>query len=153
MPKKMTSLGFIDTKIHYFKQHVQRLISCQADDYFIKHAKNNIKRYNQVKRDLDRKEQLEQENELLKAKLELYTGALHSEHEAVHRANDLEDKLAKYKRAFEILKKHLNIELVYDDDGCEPTWFLDSNCGREIEQEEYELLEEVLEDAKKQDAR
>ena len=53
-------------------------------------------------------------------------------------------KLAKYKRAFEILKKHLNIELFYTDEGCEPTWFLDSNCGREIEQEEYELLEELM---------
>ena len=56
---------------------------------------------------------------------------------------DLEE-LDKYKRAFEILKKHLNIELVYTDDGCEPTWFLDANCGREIEQEEYELLEELM---------
>ena len=55
----------------------------------------------------------------------------------------IEEK-SKYKRALEIIKKYLNIELVYVDDGCEPTWYLDSNGGREIEQEEYELLEELI---------
>lgn len=60
------------------------------------------------------------------------------------RNDELENKLSKYERAFEIIKKYLNIELVYVDDGCEPTWFLDSNGGREIEQEEYELLEELM---------
>lgn len=60
----------------------------------------------------------------------------------------LNKELAKYKKALKIIKKYLNIELVYDDDGCEPTWFLDSNCGREIEQEEYKLLEELMKDAK-----
>ena len=60
--------------------------------------------------------------------------------------SSLEVELTKYKKGLEIIKKYLNIELVYDEDGCEPTWFLDSNCGREIEQEEYELLEELMKD-------
>lgn len=52
--------------------------------------------------------------------------------------------LDKYKKAFEILKKHLNLELVYDDEYCEPTWFLNSNCGREVDQEEAKLIEELI---------
>ena len=64
--------------------------------------------------------------------------------EIVEKNKELKSELTKYKRAFEILKKVLNIDLVYTDEGCEPTWFLDSNGGREIEQEQYELLEELM---------
>ena len=67
-----------------------------------------------------------------------------TDNEALQTLKEIVQKYDKYKRAFEILKKKLNIELVYTDDGCEPTWFLDANGGREIEQEEYELLEELM---------
>ena len=40
----------------------------------------------QIERDL-----LKEENEKLKAELQLYQGALKREHEAIHRANDLEE--------------------------------------------------------------
>ena len=44
-------------------------------------------------------EELLEENEKLKAELQLYQGALKREHEAIHRANDLEeviDRIEKY---------------------------------------------------------
>ena len=36
-----------------------------------------------------------EENEKLKAELQLYQGALSREHEAIHRANDLEERIDK----------------------------------------------------------
>lgn len=58
---------------------------------------------------------LERENKKLKAELQIYRGSLHREHEAIHRANDLEDnfkqiiinKQKEIKEEFEtILNKH-----------------------------------------------
>lgn len=86
---------------------------------------------------------LKEENEFLKAKLELYQGALHSENEAVHRANDLEDKLTKCKRAFEILKKYKLFILKKDK---EIDFYEINTLSRAewLEKEEYELLEELM---------
>ena len=57
------------------------------------------------------------------------------------------DELTKYKRAFEILKKKLNFVLVYDEEYCgDDIWYLDTKSGTEISKEEYELLEELLND-------
>ena len=39
--------------------------------------------------------ELQEENQELKAELQLYKGALKREHEAIHRANDLEDRIDK----------------------------------------------------------
>lgn len=65
--------------------------------------------------------------------------------ETVHKQTLLELKLAKYKRAFEILKEKLNFELVYDEEYCgDDIWYLDSKSGTEISKEEYELLEELM---------
>lgn len=41
---------------------------------------------------------LQQENQQLKAELELYKGSLKKEHEQVHRANDLEDRIDKAQK-------------------------------------------------------
>ena len=54
----------------------------------------------QVERDL-----LKGENQKLKAELQLYQGALKREHEAIHRANDLEeviDKAIEYIKSYKI---------------------------------------------------
>lgn len=40
-------------------------------------------------------EMIEEENKKLKAELQLYQGALKREHEAIHRANDLEEIIDK----------------------------------------------------------
>ena len=55
-------------------------------------------------------------------------------------------ELAKYKRAFEILKRELNIQIFFDNEWGEPMWVLDGGGNKEITQEEYELLEELLND-------
>ena len=48
-------------------------------------------------------EELLEENEKLKAELQLYQGALKREHEAIHRANDLEERIDK---AIEYINKY-----------------------------------------------
>lgn len=53
----------------------------------------------QIERDL-----LKEENEKLKAKLQLYQGALKREHEAIHRVNDLEERIDKATNELFILK-------------------------------------------------
>lgn len=52
----------------------------------------------QIERDL-----LKEENEKLKAELQLYQGALSREHEAIHRVNDLEERIDK---AIEYINKY-----------------------------------------------
>lgn len=55
------------------------------------------------------------------------------------------DELTKYKRAFEILEDKLNLEVMYDElDDEEP--YLYTTCGKTINMEEYELLEELMRD-------
>ena len=49
-------------------------------------------------------EELLEENEKLKAELQLYQGALKREHEAIHRANDLEEVIDKATNELFILK-------------------------------------------------
>ena len=58
----------------------------------------------------------------------------------------IDDELTKYKRAFEILKRELNIQIFFDNEWDEPMWVLDGGGNKEITQEEYELLEELLND-------
>ena len=48
-------------------------------------------------------EELQQENQELKAELQLYNGSLKREHEAIHRANDLEERIDK---AIEYINKY-----------------------------------------------
>ena len=48
-------------------------------------------------------EELLEENEKLKAELQLYQGALKREHEAIHRVNDLEERIDK---AIEYINKY-----------------------------------------------
>ena len=48
-------------------------------------------------------EELQQENQELKAELQLYKGSLKREHEAIHRANDLEERIDK---AIEYINKY-----------------------------------------------
>lgn len=50
----------------------------------------------QVERDL-----LKEENQKLKAELQLYQGALKREHEAIHRANDLEEVIYRIEKYIE----------------------------------------------------
>ena len=47
--------------------------------------------------------ELQEENEKLKAELQLYQGALKREHEAIHRVNDLEERIDK---AIEYINKY-----------------------------------------------
>lgn len=49
-------------------------------------------------------EELLEENQKLKAELQLYQGALKREHEAIHRANDLEEVIDKATNELFILK-------------------------------------------------
>ena len=49
-------------------------------------------------------EELQQENQELKAELQLYQGALSREHEAIHRANELEEVIDKATNELFILK-------------------------------------------------
>lgn len=49
-------------------------------------------------------EELLEENQKLKAELQLYQGALKREHEAIHRANDLEEVIDKVTNELFILK-------------------------------------------------
>ena len=60
--------------------------------------------------------------------------------------SELNKKLTKYKRAFEILKRELNIQIFFDNEWSEPMWVLDGGGNKEISKEEYELLEELLND-------
>lgn len=53
--------------------------------------------------DLEYVKELQQENEKLKAELQLYQGALKREHEAIHRVNDLEERIDK---AIEYINKY-----------------------------------------------
>lgn len=46
-------------------------------------------------------EELLEENEKLKAELQLYQGALKREHEAIHRVNDLEEENQKLKEVID----------------------------------------------------
>ena len=61
----------------------------------------------QVERDL-----LKEENEKLKAELQLYQGALKREHEAIHRANDLEkvidEAIKRLEKGIFIIPKDTN---------------------------------------------
>ena len=56
-------------------------------------------------------EELLEENQKLKADLQLYRGALNREHEAIHRANDLEEIIDKVKKRLLDLS-YLNDELI-----------------------------------------
>ena len=60
----------------------------------------------QIERDL-----LKEENEKLKAELQLYQGALKREHEAIHRVNDLEEVICKIRKRLLDLS-YLNDELI-----------------------------------------
>ena len=57
-------------------------------------------------------EELLEENEKLKAELQLYQGALSREHEAIHRVNDLEEENQKYK---EVIDKATNELFILKD--------------------------------------
>lgn len=67
---------------------------------------------------------------------------------SVEEYEELSEKLTKYKRAFEILKKHINMELICADYDflCKPVYALDMYANKQIElaKEEYELLEELM---------
>ena len=56
-------------------------------------------------------EELLEENEKLKADLQLHRGALKREHEAIHRANDLEEIICKLRKRLLDLS-YLNDELI-----------------------------------------
>ena len=49
---------------------------------------------------------LQHENQKLKSILELYKGSSHREHEAIHRANDLEDENQKLKEKIKKIVEH-----------------------------------------------
>lgn len=62
-----------------------------------------------------RLDELQQENKRLKATIELYKGALKSEHEATHRANDLEDNWNELKKYINEANEDLYWTNNYDD--------------------------------------
>ena len=91
--------------------------------------------YKTIERELDElKEELEIANDNLKTKQWF---------------NDNQfNLLMKYKRAFEILKDNIDIELLSNEEDylCKPVYVLDIYGNKQVDltQEEYELLEELL---------
>ena len=59
--------------------------------------------YNQCAKLLN---EIQKENEKLKAELQLYQGALKREHEAIHRVNDLEEVIDKLKEWINIVQQN-----------------------------------------------
>ena len=62
-------------------------------DKFIKNGVFSLEYDKETLRDMVL--ELQEENQKLKAELQLYQGALKREHEAIHRANDLEERIDK----------------------------------------------------------
>lgn len=62
-------------------------------DKFIKNGVFSLEYDKETLRDMVL--ELQEENQELKAELQLYQGALSREHEAIHRANDLEERIDK----------------------------------------------------------
>ena len=60
------------------------------------------------------------------------------------------DELSKYKKAVEILVKELHVIIWFEEDEyfCNRQWLLDGEGTKNITKEEYELLEELMKDAK-----
>ena len=93
----------------------------------IKIAINSSENLSKEKRDecIEYINNLQQENEKLKAELELYKGTLQREHEAIHRANDLETKLNK---AIELLIKE-NLPCDIENFNIRNADYCSSNCS------------------------
>lgn len=66
-------------------------------------------------------EKLEQENEKLKAELELYKGTLKREHEVIHKVNELEEENEELKKQLEEANKmcELYVKSLYNAELCE----------------------------------
>ena len=53
-------------------------------------------------------------------------------------------ELLKYKRAFEILKQIVQLNYEEDEFFCNKIYYLHSDANIQLENEEYELLEELI---------
>ena len=60
--------------------------------------------------------------------------------------DELENKLSKYKRAFEILNLNFTLICKEDEYFCNKKYYLLSDAYNEIKKEEAELLEELMKD-------
>lgn len=63
-------------------------------------------------------EMIEEENEKLKAELQLYQGALKREHEAIHKVNDLEEENQKYKEVIDKVSSQIKLYGKYNGEKC-----------------------------------
>lgn len=77
-------------------------------DKFIKNGALSLEYDKETLRDMVL--ELQEENQELKAELQLYQGALKREHEAIHRVNDLEEVIDK---AIEYNKKNIHSQTLY----------------------------------------
>lgn len=94
--------------------------------------------YNQCAKLLN---EIQKENEKLKAELQLYQGALKREHEAIHRANDLEEVI---KRAIEYIESKNNGHCIINgEEKGAFTFVLDFDEAREFIWELLDILKEV----------
>lgn len=67
---------------------------------------------------------------------------------ALCKIEDELDELAKYKRAFEILKDRLMLKIYEEEYHYKQLYTLESSKEVRIDKEEYELLEELMKDEK-----
>ena len=102
-----------------------------------------LKDINTIKQDLERKEELEKENQEMKNHIDSEVDFLTNElHEQKERNIDLYRRYEKLKKAIEILKDKSKL-ILKNDNG----YYIE--CGKygylDLTQQEYELLKEVLE--------
>ena len=75
---------------------------------------------------------------------------LYYDADLINYCEELEERLTKYKRAFEILKKHMEIYQDISLDGTSIFQYIflkgTYDSSKRIEKEEYEMLEELLSD-------
>lgn len=116
------------------KEALNRLmILARPCDYEVREHRNSYcdRLENVIEQDLDRLEELENENFELRQKL-------NTEEECVVM---LQKAIDKYKKVIKILKQHIEVYIYFGQSTINVTDY-------DLIQEEYELLKEVLEDEK-----
>lgn len=97
--------------------------------------------YTIIEKDLDRLEKLEKENKVLREKVNHFKNIKNR-----YRRNEkfVEKENAKLKKTIEILKDKLEITLYSHDEYFNPPMINGTEIFKNLTQEEYELLKEVL---------
>ena len=117
----------------------------------IEHNENVKKHYDIIKQDLERLKQLEKENQDLKEKLQLTETARQLIYNELKCCSGMSEYIEKLKKAIDILKNIIILPIENDIsrvDNKGNNYYILRYIKRLLNEQEYELLKEVLENDK-----